>query len=365
MTNQFSQTDINEISCRTISGQLAEWGIDFSQARVAQLAPVQIQQLQTWINTGVEADEAYQAEFTSLPDFMESELLEMKGELASLSREEIVEQAINACEAEVPLTDNPYLFDTTGWHVWRKAYCCWYHGESLDFLEELSTQESDSAHEETVLTVPQQMKSLITRFNQAEDSLKQLRLKLEQTRQERNTTRKQLMQFLNQQCELIDETVSLTKPKAQALSGPQLQQSEPAKQSSELNKPVNIIRIPVTGPETNRIEVYVQQTCEGSWQAGHFWSVESGSQTGRILRGGCQLEQRQATFATDSAALINEILVLSRKLYCESEIHAQIVDYLNLLEEYPGQLDLCCDCHQHWLSEDLNLSGSCPQCSND
>ncbi|HAH45360.1 hypothetical protein [Gimesia sp.] len=370
MTNQFSQTDINEISCRTISGQLAEWGIDFSQSRVAQLAPVQIQQLQTWINAGVEADEVYQAEFASLPDFMESELLEMKGELASLSREEIIEQALNACEAEVPLTDNPYLFDTTGWHVWRKAYCCWYHGESLDFLEELSTPESDSTHEETVLTVPQQLKSLIIRFNQAGDSLKQLRLKLKQTRQERNTSRKQLMQFLNQQYELTEEefkeeTVSITEPEAPSLNGLQWQQSEPAKQSSELSKPVSIIRIPVTGPETNRVEVYLQPTSEGNWRAGHFWSVESSCQAGRILRGRCQLDQRQATFLTDSAALINETLVLSRKLTCDSEIHAQIVDYLNLLEEYPGQLDLCCDCHQHWLSEDLNLSGSCPQCSND
>ncbi|MCA9020093.1 MAG: hypothetical protein KDA74_08130, partial [Planctomycetaceae bacterium] len=211
MQNQFSETDINEITCRTISGQLLEWGIDFSLSRVAQLTLAQIEQLQTWINAGVEADENFQAEFAALPDFMESELLEIKGELASGSREEIIEQAINACEAEVPVTDNPYLFDTTGWHLWRKAYCCWHHGESLDFLEEEITQTSCSEKDATDVLMMQKLKVLISDFNQAETALKQLRLKLKQFRQQRNTSRKQLIRFLNQLSTSPEEATTITK----------------------------------------------------------------------------------------------------------------------------------------------------------
>lgn len=355
MENQFTETNFNEITCRTICGQLTEWGIDFSQSRVAQLAPAQIESLQSWINAGVEADEAYQAEFASLPDFMERELLEMKGELASGSREIIIEQAINACEAEVPITDNPYLFDTTGWHLWRQAYCCWYHGEPMNFLEAETVQDPSSVNEVTNQAITQQLSELITQFNEADDSLKQLRLKLKQTKQERHSSRKQLMKFLNQNCRMMQAAVTITKPEAQARHNPK----------SEPSATINIIRIPVTGPETNRIEVYLQQTIEGTWRAGHFWSVESSSLAGQISRGSRQPEQRQTTFPTDQAALINETLVLSRKLSHDSKIRSQIIDYLNLLEEYPGQLDLCSDCHQHCLSEELDHSGNCPQCSTD
>lgn len=365
MQNQFSEPDINEITSRTISGQLLEWGIEFSSSRVTQLEPAQIEQLQTWINAGVEADETIQSEFAALPDFMENELLEIKGELASGSREEIIEQAINACEVEVPITDNPYLFDTTGWHLWRKAYCCWYHGESLDFLEEELFQESCSGKESTELTMTQQLKTLITDFNQAEASLKQLRLKLKQIRQQRNTSRKQLIQFLNQQCTSPEEATTITKSLEPASNSSSSKQIETANTATELNEPINVIRIPVTGPETNRIEVYLQQTSEGIWRAGHFWSVEGESQTGQVSRGSSQTGQQNISFSTDTAALLNETLFLSRKLSCIPEIQTQIVDYLNFLEEYPGQLDLCSDCHQHWLSEDLDLSGSCPECSAD
>ncbi|WP_417388031.1 hypothetical protein [Gimesia sp.] len=365
MQNQFSETDVNEITCRTISGQLLEWGIDFSSSRVAQLAPAQIEQLQTWINAGVEADETFQAEFAALPDFMENDLLELKGELASGSREEIIEQAINASEAEVPITDNPYLFDTTGWHLWRKAYCCWHHGESLDFLEEEITQapcsEQDTAH----ISVMQKLKVLISDFNQAETELKQLRLKLKQFRQQRNTRRKQLIRFLYQLSTSPEEATTITKSMEPVSSSSSSEQNEAASTPTESSEPINVIRIPVTGPETNRIEVYLQQTGEGTWRAGHFWSVECISQTGQVSRGGTQPGQRQTTFPTDTAALLNETLLLSRKLGHLPEIQTQIIDYLNLLEEFPGQLDLCSNCHQHWLSEDLDLSGSCPECSAD
>lgn len=365
MESQFPETDINEITCRMISGQLAEWGIDFSQARVGQLAPGQIEQLQTWINAGVEADEAFQAEFASLPEFMESELLDIKGDLATGSQEEIIEQAINACEAEVLITDNPYLFDTTGWHLWRKAFCRWYHGESLDFPEEEISKETCRGNESAELKMTQQLKTLITGCNQAEASLKQLRLELKQTRQLRNTSRKQLIRFLNQQYVSTKKTITTPKLKKQTISGSKSEQGEQANTSAELIEPVSIIRIPVTGPETNRIEVYLQQTGEGTWRAGHFWSVESSSQAGQIIRGSSQLERVLTAYPTDTAALINETLLLSRKLRNDLEIQSQIIDYLNLLEEFPGQLDLCSDCHQHWLSEDLDLSGCCPQCAAD
>ncbi|QDT94344.1 hypothetical protein [Gimesia algae] len=365
MENQFSETDIDEITCRTINGQLAEWGIDFSQSRVAQLGHTQIEQLQSWINAGVEADEAYRAEFAALPDFMESELLEMKGELASGSREEIIEQAINACEAEVPITENPYLLDTTGWQLWRKAYCYWYHGESLDFLEEEAAIESSSEIALPQLAMTQELAELITHFTQADDSLKQLRFKLKQTKRERNASRNKLMMFLKQNCHSTEAAVTIIKHPSQAVSSPKSEQSEPVNQSSELREPISIIRIPVAGPETNRVEVFLQQIGDGTWRAGHFWSVESNSQTGQISRGSQSPERRQTTFSTDTSALINETLILSRKLSSDPEIQTQIVDYLNLLEEYPGQLDLCSNCHQHWLSEELDLSGCCPQCSND
>ena len=211
MHNQSTQPDFVSNSCRTISGQLAEWGIEFSSDRVAQLTTDQRDELQTWINAGVDADEEYQERFVSLPEFMENELLEMKGALAGESQEAIIEHAINAYEAEAAITENPYLFDTSAWHLWRTAYCRWHHGESLEFPEERTEHALASENQQTISEIHEQLIQLAPQLSQTEHSLKQLRHQLKQTKRQRHAFRKQQTRLLHQLCESFD-SVTKTVP---------------------------------------------------------------------------------------------------------------------------------------------------------
>jgi hypothetical protein len=275
MQNQTTQPNIVSDGCRAISGQLTEWGIEFSMERVAYLSKTQHNVLQNWINTGVDADETYQEIFESLPDFMGNELLEMSGRLSTEPQELIIEQAIDAYDSEAPITSNFFLFDTNAWHLWRKAYCHWHRSETLDFSEET----------------------------------------------------KQVL--------------------CASTAGSQTQ----------------IVRIPVTGPDTNRVEVYLQQNQTGDWRVGHLWSVEADARTGQLSRGSKQPDQKQTTFPTEMEALLDEVLNLSQGIIGVVEIENQIIDYLKLLEESPGQIAVCGTCQRHYINGEVDQSDACPDCS--
>lgn len=368
MRNQTTQPDFISKECHTISGQLAEWGIEFSQDRVVQLTTEQRSELQTWINVGVDADEAYQEEFASLPEFMENELLEMSGELSTEPQASIIEQAINAYEAETPITDNPYLFDTSTWHLWRKAYCRWHRGETLDFPAECTPCSLENEDPQTITEITQQLTRLTPQLNQAEHSLKQLRHQLRNTKRQRNIIRKQQTLLLHQLCESFG-SVNETLPSAGAELESAMEVSlnhkiQKAQQSPHVTSTTgqtNIVRIPVTGPETNRVEVFLRQDSKGHWRAGHLWSVEANAQTGQLSRGSKQPDQQQTAYATETEALIHEVLYLSRAVIGVTEIESQIIDYLNLLEEFPGQIAVCRTCHHHYINKDA--TDTCPQCS--
>ncbi|WP_299463004.1 hypothetical protein [uncultured Gimesia sp.] len=382
MQNQPAQPDFVSNSCRTISGQLAEWGIEFSQDRVAQLTTEQRSELQTWINAGVDADEAYQEEFASLPEFMENELLEISGHLSAEPQKTIIEQAINAYEAETPLTGNPYLFDTSAWHLWRKAYCRWHRGETLDFSEETAASPFESDDQHTLSEITQQLIQLTPQLHQAEQSLKQLRRQWKQTKRQRNVFRKQQSRLLLQLCESSGaikkaNSVSLKATETQPVTEVKPESTEEAALDHERVEPKassqpisttglsNIVRIPVTGPETNRIEVFLQQDSEGQWRAGHLWSVEADGITGPLSRGSRQPNQQQTAYATETDALLKEVLYLSQGIIGVPEIESQIVDYLNLLEEYPGQIAVCGNCHRHYINGGIDDQDVCPECARE
>ena len=357
--NQYqSQPDYVSNTYRTISGQLAEWGIEFSPDRVADLPPEQRSHLQTWINAGVDADEEYKAEFASLPDFMESELLEMKGILATEPRETIIEQGINACESQTPVAENPYLFDTAGWYLWRQAYCRWYHGESLDFSDEERPSVDDQATTEIDADL-QNLIRLAPELVEVERSLKKWRRKVRQAKSHRKRLLSQLSHSL--------ETISLEAEVAQThlparTSAREQAISVPKSASIMADDETEVVRIPVTGPETNRIEILLAQNSEGDWCSGSRWSVETDVLLGKRSNGGVSLDQSLQSFPSQTAALLNAVLVLSRGLIGNAEIEEQVIDYLNLLEESPGQIAVCGKCGNHWLQDDMDAQGICPDC---
>ncbi len=382
MQNQPAQPDFVSNSCRTISGQLAEWGIEFCQDRVAQLTTAQRSEMQTWINAGVDADEAYQEEFASLPEFMENELLEMSGHLSNEPQETIIEQAVNAYEAGTPLTGNPYLFDTSAWHLWRKAYCRWHRGETLDFPEETAASPLESDDQHTLSEITHQLIQLTPQLHQTEQSLKQLRRQWKQTKRQRNVFRKQQSRLLLQ---LSESSGAVTKVNSVPLQATETQPAtavkpEPAEEVAfdharavprASSRPIsatglsNMVRIPVTGSETNRIEVFLQQDSEGQWRAGHLWSVETDSKIGPLSQGSRQPNQKQTAYATETDALLHEVLYLSQGIIGVPEIESQIVDYLNLLEEYPGQIAVCGNCHRHYINGGIDDPDVCPECARE
>ncbi|QDV21438.1 hypothetical protein Pan153_61260 [Gimesia panareensis] len=353
--------DYHSNTNRIISGQLAEWSIDFSPDRVAGLTLDQRSQLQTWINAGVDADEAYQAEFMSLPDFMESELLEISGELASDSQETIIEQAINAYESQMPVTENPYLFDTSGWHLWRQAYCRWHHGESLDFSgteSSLVIEHSLQAEDDEVVT---QLVQLAPQLVEVERSLKELRRKVSQAKAQRKQLLSQLSHSLKSvpEARLSDQTHA---PSESDSTGRNQEQSIQTTVMTTSGGETDVIRIPVTGPETNRIEILIVQNHQGVWHSGYRWSVETDSRTGQRSTGSLSPEEIRRTFCSQETALIDAVLRLSRGQIGSAEIEEQVINYLNLLEEYPGQIAVCGKCGHHWLNDELNSAGVCPDC---
>ncbi|QDV53822.1 hypothetical protein [Gimesia fumaroli] len=352
MQNQSTQPDFVSNACRTISGQLAEWGIAFSQDRVAQLKPDQRNELQNWINASVDADEEYREAIASLPEFMESELLEMCGALSNEGQETIIEQAINAYEADAAITENPYLFDTNAWHLWRAAFCRWHHGEPLDFPGEQTKDAIEIENQNLVSEIQQTLIQIAPQLSQAERTLKQICHQL-----------KQQVQLTHQLCEsfessaetvpAVEENVSLNHEKEDA------QKSSRAAPTTGYS---SIVRIPVTGPETNRVEVYLLQDNQGQWRAGHLWSVEADLRTGQLSRGSRQPDQQQIAYPTETEALINEVISLSQSLIGVPEIERQIIDYLNLLEEFPGQIAVCRACQRHYIDDGLSETDCCPTC---
>lgn len=371
MHNDSTQPDFVSNSCRTISGQLAEWGIEFSQDRVAQLTSDQRDGLQTWINAGIDADEEYQEAFAPLPEFMENELLEMNGTLGGDSQETIIEQAINAYEAETSITENPYLFDTDAWHLWRTAYCCWHRGESLDFPDELAARVLESEKQNTISEIHQRLIQLAPQLNQAEHSLKQLRRQLKQIKHQRKTFRKQqtlLLHQLYESFECVSETNSTDEIEFKSESTEDVSQNHETENTqkpqsvSSTARHSSIVRIPVTGPETNRVEVFLQQDSQGHWRTGHLWSVEADTRTGQLSRGSRQPDQHQTVYPTETEALIHEVINLSQSLIGVPEIERQIIDYLNLLEEYPGQIAVCGTCQRHYINDGLTETDACPEC---
>lgn len=379
MKNQTEQSTLVSNTHRTISGQLAEWGIEFSQDRVSQLSVEQQSELQTWINVGVDADESYQTTFASLPEFMENELLEMSGALSTEPQETIVEQAINAYEAEALITNNPYLFDTAAWHLWRKAYCHWHHGESLEFANECILNSDKNEYQSTASDTHQQLIQLFPQLNQTEQSLKKLRHKLKKTKKQRKTFIQQQSQLLHQLCESFgsvtdkftispqrEEVFQALTPKKESTtdaSPPQtIQTNHCVSLGSVADGPIQLIRIPVTSPETNRVEVYLQQNSDGQWRAGHLWSVVANTLTGQLSRGSRQPDQQQVTYPTEAKALLNEVIYLSQGIIGVVEIESQILDYLNLLEEYPGQLAVCSKCYSHYVVNNNSHPDNCDQC---
>ncbi|QDT45757.1 hypothetical protein Pan241w_58850 [Gimesia alba] len=372
MQNQSTQPDFVSNACRTISGQLAEWGIDFSQDRVAQLTPIQREELQNWINTGVDADEGYREAFTSLPEFMENELLEMRGALAEKGQETIIEQAINAYESEAAITENPYLFDTSAWHLWRAAYCRWHHGESLDFPEEQTEVAAENENQKPVSVIQQALIQIAPQLSQAEHSLKQLRRQLKQTKRLRNSYRKQQALLILELCESFD-SVSESLPAVEKESGvaeniaivPKPEETQASPQVTSTTGYSSIVRIPVTGPETNRVEVFILQDSQGQWRAGHLWSVEADVRTGQLSRGSKQPDQQASSYPTETEALINEVITLSQSLIGVPEIERQIIDYLNMLEEFPGQIAICSNCQRHYINDGVSETDVCPRCSEE
>ncbi|QDT94766.1 hypothetical protein [Gimesia aquarii] len=385
MQNQTEQSKLNSNTHRTISGQLAEWGIEFSQDRVAQLSINQQRQLQDWINKGVDADGTYQAEFASLPEFMENELLEMSGEVSAEPQEFIVEQAINAYEAEIPITNNPYLFDTTAWHLWRKAYSHWHHGESLDFTNESISNSQEGDHCHSITDITQQLTRLFPQLNQTEHSLKKLHHKKKKMKRQRKAFIQQQSQLIHQLCKSIrsktdtfavypqeeklsQKMESESESTIEASPSHTIQENQRTSQASDSDGPIQLVRIPLTPPETNRVEVYLQQNSDGHWRAGHLWSVITNSQTKQLSRGSRQPDQQQMAYPSEAAALLNEVIYLSQGIIGVVEIESQILDYLNLLEEYPGQLSVCSECHSHYLPDNDSHVELCAQCfsaSND
>ncbi|MFI4848379.1 MAG: hypothetical protein ACIAZJ_04735 [Gimesia chilikensis] len=357
--NQYqSQPDYVSNTYRTISGQLAEWGIEFSPDRVADLNPEQRSHLQTWINAGVDADEECRAEFASLPEFMESELLEMRGILATEPRETIIEQGINACESQTPIAENPYLFDTTGWHLWRQAYCRWHHGESLDFSDEALPSVTDQRQSETEIDVASLIR-LAPELVKVERSLSQLRRKVKQAKSQR----KQLLSQLSHSLETISQEVEVEQMQlSSTISDCEQTRSVPKPARVITEGETEVVRIPVTGPETNRIEILLAQNSAGDWRSGSRWSVETDVLLGKRSNGGVSLNQSSQSFPSQTAALLNAVLVLSRGLIGNAEIEEQVVDYLNLLEESPGQIAVCGKCGNHWLQDDMDAQGICPDC---
>lgn len=359
MSNHNTQPDYAADTYLIISGQLTEWGIDFNQDRVSQLTPSQRSELQSWINKGVDADDSYQADFASLPEFMESELLEMTGELASDPQETIIEQAINAYESNTPITGNPYLFDTTGWHLWRQAYCRWHRGESLDFtIEHSETEESDDESIDNA-AVPTELIRLAPRLLQVEQRLKKLRRKIRNVKVQRK-------QILSQLSHTLKTNSSGSFPERVQVDSDQrgVPQQYTAETSVETQRceQCEVISIPVCNPESNRIEILLWQDENGEWCAGHRWSVEIDTKTGQRSSGSSLPKQSDRLFKTQIAALIDEVLKFSRIQTGNTIIGTQVIEYLNLLEEYPGQFALCSICGHHWLSDDLDESEVCPQC---
>ncbi|MCH9652619.1 MAG: hypothetical protein K0U86_11705 [Planctomycetes bacterium] len=356
MQNQTAQPNQVSDECRIVSGQLAEWGIEFSQDRVLQLSIEQRNVLQNWINAGVDADESYQELFESLPEFMENELLEMSGKLSSEPQELIIEQAINAYEAEASVTSNPYLFDTNNWHLWRKAYCHWHRGETLNFSEEPKFGSPTIEDQQSVMDLSQQLVQLSPQLIQTDQSLKKLRSQLKKTKRQRKAIRKQQSELLYKLC----DSISFEK------ETPLKNEKEETKQppcTTTMGSQTQIIRIPVTGPDTNRVEVHLLQDRTGHWRAGHLWSVDADARTGQLSRGSRQPDLSQITFPTETEALMNELLDLSRGIIGVAEIESQIIDYLNLLEEYPGQIAVCGFCHRHYINEEIDPPHACPECS--
>lgn len=358
--NQYqTQPDFVSNTNRTISGQLAEWGIDFSPGRVARLTSGQRSQLQAWINDGVDADEAYQAEFASLPEFMENELLEMTGELATDSRESIIEQAINACEAQTPISENPYLFDTSGWHLWRQAYCRWHHGESLDFPDTECSKNEDSQPPVEVIDKLTDLVLLAPRLLDVERTLQKLRRKVKRAK----TQRKQLLSQLSRSLKTVPAETLPVQEQVQATSS-EGKQRKPSQTSvtTRAGGETEVIRIPVSGPETNRIEILLTQDDRGDWHAGARWSVEIDSLTGQRANGSVSPDENGQIYLSHTAALLGGVLQLSRGQISNPEIEEQVIDYLNLLEEYPGQIAVCRNCGRHWLSDELNADEICSDC---
>ncbi|MBN70270.1 MAG: hypothetical protein CME32_13435 [Gimesia sp.] len=357
--NQYqSQPDYVSNTYRTISGQLAEWGIEFSPDRVADLKPEQQSHLQTWINAGVDADEDFRAGFAALPEFMESEILEMRGILASEPRETIIEQGINACESQTPIAENPYLFDTTGWHLWRQAYCRWHRGESLDFSDEELPSVTDQGPTETDADLENLIR-LAPELVKVERSLSQLRRKVRQAKSQR----KQLLSQLSHSLETISQEVEVEQMQLSSdVSDREQTRSVPKPARVITEGETEVVRIPVTGPETNRIEILLAQNSAGDWRSGSRWSVETDARIGKRLSGGVSLDQSSQSFSSQTAALLNAVLVLSRGLIGNAEIEGQVIDYLNLLEESPGQIAVCGKCGNHWLQDDLDAQEICPDC---
>lgn len=356
MQNQTTQPNIVTDECRAISGQLAEWGIEFSPDRAAQLPKAQRNVLQNWINAGVDADEFYQDQFDSLPDFMEEELLEMSGRLSTEPQEVIIEQAINAYEAEVPITGNPYLFDTNAWALWRKSYCHWHRGETLDLSEDKIDRSSNCENPQSIMDLNQQLVLLAPQLIQTDQSLKKLRSQLKNAKHQRKAIRKQQTQLIH----ALSESFSSTK------NVPHRNKKEMTKQvpcNNTAAGQTRIVRIPVTGPDTNRVEVYLQEDGTGQWCAGHFWSVEADIRTGQLSRGSKKPGHKQTTYPTESEALMNEILNLTQGIIGVAEIESQIIDYLNLLEEDPGQIAVCNTCLRHYINDEIAPPDVCPECA--
>lgn len=378
MQNQTTQPNLISDEHRTISGQLTEWGIDFNQDRVAQLTKEQCCVLQKWINAGVDADETYQEVFESLPEFMENELLEMSGKFSTEPQEKIIEQAINAYETESPIMSNPYLFDTKSWILWRKAYCRWHRGETLELSEEIHSCSPLTEDQQSIMELNQQLIDLSPRLIQTKHSLKKLRSKLKKTKRRRNAIRNQQTQLLY---ELSDSFASTKKAKGIALPASEKVQPKNTDSVKDIlikkkeieveqthgtpttDRQIQIVRIPVTGPSTNRVEVYLQQDQEGYWLAGHLWSIVADARTVQISRGSKLPDQKQTSYSTESEALMNEVLNLSEGTIGVIEVENQIIDYLNLLEEYPGQIAVCSTCQRHYINNEIDESDFCSKCT--
>lgn len=365
MPNRTPQPDYVSNTCRTISGQLDEWGIEFSPDRVSQLTVSQQDTLQSWINAGVDADEAFLETFPPLPEFMENELLEMRGVLSNSPAAEIIEQAINAYEAEAAITDNPYLFDTSAWILWRTAYCRWHQGASLDDLENYLEDRAETKASKEMAGVQQALIQLAPQLSEAERALKTLRRQIKQVKQLRNSYRKQQSQLVRQLCESFELQRESDPPESVQKITDEKSSTDNQSESSEVAPDTGystIVRIPVGGPETNRIEVLLVQDKDQKWRAGHLWTVQVDPVTGPLSRGSQQPGHSPATYHTETDALINEVILLSRKLSGLPEIEEAIVDYLNRLEEFPGQISVCDTCRCHFINETMTEPDTCPNC---